>query len=306
MIRRKVFLAALLTLAFTAMPAYAYGPFQSSGVYVENGAPVTVHVDGRYVATDVQPYISSGRTFLPMRAAAEAMDANVSWNNASRTATMTKDGTVVAFTIGSNRYTVNGVSKTTDVTPRITAGRTMLPIRVFAESLGADVEWDGRLADVAITTGGPVTTTPSLPGDISPEVRWLVEKYYVSYDAADHLGSWYCGRVGGSGQHERYIFVSAMNDGSKQAVTVDYNADSYDVVSVCIADVRTQSDGFLADVQMSPPHYYYGPSMGLSGDATYDFRYANGDLVMDRMTFTDGGYTSTTDIGEIYLLMSIY
>lgn len=301
---RGFFLMAFLALACLAAPAYAYGPLQSGGGYVENGAPITVHVDGRYVATDVQPYIKSGRTFLPMRAAAEAMDASVFWDNSTRTATMTKDGTVVAFTIGSNRYTVNGVSKTTDVTPRITDGRTMLPIRVFAESLGADVEWDGYLADVAITTGGSVATTPTLPRDISPEVRWLVEKYFVSYDASEHLGSWYCARVGSSGGHERYVFVSAMSNGTKQAVTVDYNAASYDVVSVCVANITEQNDGFLANVQMSPPHYYYGPAMGLSGDAVYDFRYASGDLVMDRMTFIDGSGTTTSAIGEIYLLLS--
>lgn len=303
---KGIFSIVLLAAVCLATPAYAYGPLQSGGGYVENGAPITVHVDGRYVATDVQPYIQSGRTFLPMRAAAEAMDASVVWDNSTRTATMTKGSKVVAFTIGSSRYTVNGISKSMDVTPRITDGRTMLPIRVFAESLGAEVEWDGYLADVAITTGGSVAATPTLPSDISPEVRWLVEKYYVSYDASDHLGSWYCARVGSSGAHERYVFVSAMNNGTKQAVTVDYNAASYDMVSVCTATITDQHDGFLADVQMSPPHYYYGPAMGLSGDVVYDFRYASGDLVMDRMTFIDGNGTTTSAIGEIYLLLSRY
>lgn len=47
----------------------------------------------------------------------------------------------VRLTIGSENYTLNGVLKVNDIEPLIENGRTMLPLRMVAESLEADIEW---------------------------------------------------------------------------------------------------------------------------------------------------------------------
>ena len=94
--KKKILLiAAALLAAFVAVPAYAYGPSLNNPYAGETGVPLTVHVDGRYVATDVDPYVSNGRTYLPLRAAAESMGAAVTWDNNTRSATVSKDGTVI-------------------------------------------------------------------------------------------------------------------------------------------------------------------------------------------------------------------
>jgi hypothetical protein len=100
---------------------------------------------------DVAPYIKDSRTYVPMRYLGEILGAEVVWDDAARTVTLTKDETTVVFTIGSTTYTVNGEAKTADVAPEITNDRTMLPARFVAEAFGAVVGWDAATQTVLIT-----------------------------------------------------------------------------------------------------------------------------------------------------------
>jgi len=69
---------------------------------------------------------------------------------------------------------VNGVDITykSDVPPQIINGRTLVPARALAESLGASVEWDGENKVVRITSRqqGNVTTPPVNTVDGIPTV----------------------------------------------------------------------------------------------------------------------------------------
>jgi hypothetical protein len=99
---------------------------------------------------DVAPYIKNDRTYVPMRYMGETLGAEVVWDDAARTVTLTKDDTTVVFTIGSTTYTVNGEAKTADVAPEIANDRTMLPARFVAEAFGATVGWDAATQTVLI------------------------------------------------------------------------------------------------------------------------------------------------------------
>lgn len=114
----------------------------SSNIYTVNGVNKVM---------DASPYIKSDRTYVPMRYVAEALGAEVVWDQTAQTVTLTKGDTVVVFTIGSTTYTVNGESAVADVAPEITSDRTMLPARYAAEALGAVVGWDQATQTVIIT-----------------------------------------------------------------------------------------------------------------------------------------------------------
>jgi hypothetical protein len=59
------------------------------------------------------------------------------------------------FVIGKTDYTVNGATKTTDAAPFVdAAGRTQLPLRAVAESLGATVGWDQDTQTASILLNG--------------------------------------------------------------------------------------------------------------------------------------------------------
>lgn len=273
--RNLLFVLALMA-ALIAVPAYAYGPAFNDPYSGETGVPLTVHVDGKYVSTDVDPYISNGRTYLPLRAAAESMGAAVVWDNNTRSATVTKDGTVIRCTVGSTAFSVNGVTKYNDAAPQIVAGRTMLPIRPIAEALGGTLSWDGTTASVTIDTPAADLAVPTLPSDIPSEVRWLVEKYYVPADGNGN-GSWQCvvpnSRVGYALRYtHNYLFISEMQNGTKNAVMVGYdNSGSISIGADSMEVVTTSGKLQLKDTWS--PHYWHGAGINSSASMYFLVNY---------------------------------
>lgn len=136
----------------------------STAVFASAASP-EIKVDGRGIMfRDSQPpVIQNDRLYVPVRRVLETMGAKVRWDGENRQVTVeSKDNlTVLVLTIDSTeitkyRYTsVINTDKSTvisDVAPVIINDRTMLPIRVIAEELGATVHWDEDTYLTQITT----------------------------------------------------------------------------------------------------------------------------------------------------------
>ena len=106
--------------------------------------------DGSYAVNDVAPIISGDRTFLPIRLVAEALGATVTWNEAAQSVTIADGDTTIVIYIGQPFATVNGEPVQLDAPAFITNGRTYLPVRFVAETLGAAVTWDAAAKTVTI------------------------------------------------------------------------------------------------------------------------------------------------------------
>lgn len=146
------FLAAAV-LAISAIPAsYAQ-------------AEPTIKVDGRMVdfRDDQAPVIMNDRLYVPLRRVLEEMGATVFWNGETRKVTVNSDNNVIVLELYIDsteitKYTFTSVlhadkeTLTSDVAPVIMNDRTMLPIRIIAESIGATVDWDGTTRLTTITT----------------------------------------------------------------------------------------------------------------------------------------------------------
>lgn len=185
----SILLCGMLTTATPAMAANQ-STFTPPDIY-EYGTPVTIHIDGEYLPTDVDPVIEKGRTLLPMRAAGEALGATITWDGNTRCITVAKDNDLIYFFVGSTTYYVNNETRTTDVAPTIIKDRTMLPLRAFAEALGTRVDWDQYLLDVSISTTGEAAQLPTPAIDTSNDVYRYVQKYYTpSANTSEIFGSW--------------------------------------------------------------------------------------------------------------------
>lgn len=113
-----------------------------------NGVAVPIDSDG------TAPVIQDDRTVLPLRAVAEAMGAEVGWDDPSQTVTLAMDGKQLKLQINSGQaWDQNGTSYPLDVPPIIINGRTMLPIRFVAEYFGGKVEWSESSQKIAIACG---------------------------------------------------------------------------------------------------------------------------------------------------------
>ncbi len=107
---------------------------------------------------DAQPFIDeNSRTLIPLRFVTEALGADVSWDQATKTATVEQDGIRCDITIGKADMLVTENGSTSTVTMDTQAvlkdSRTFVPIRYVAESLGAWVGWSNAYKTVEIVKG---------------------------------------------------------------------------------------------------------------------------------------------------------
>lgn len=139
----------------TYLGAYGEKVFTSTPLYTD-GINIKLEPQNRYVYSDVEPFIQNGRTLVPMRAIFEALEANVSWDDATATATGEKDGTVVKITRDSDTAYVNGKEYKLDAPAQIKDGRFVVPVRFIAESFGVTVDWDAFSKTVLIQGQGAI------------------------------------------------------------------------------------------------------------------------------------------------------
>ncbi|MBV1736078.1 MAG: copper amine oxidase N-terminal domain-containing protein [Candidatus Desulforudis sp.] len=99
-------------------------------------ASPTIILDGKEI--DAKGIIEEGQTLVPMRIIFEALEAQVSYVQGA----VTKGQDTVKLVIGERVAYINGKKTPLDVTPRIVNERTMVPLRLVSEALGADVKWE--------------------------------------------------------------------------------------------------------------------------------------------------------------------
>ena len=129
--------------------------FTSLGIVAFAEDEIKVVLNGEELLFDVPPQSIDGRTMVPMRKIFEAMGAIVNWDNGTQTVTAVRDDTTVIMQINNPTVRVNFEEIVLDVPPQIIDTRTLVPARAVAESLDADVVWDGDTRTVIITDKEP-------------------------------------------------------------------------------------------------------------------------------------------------------
>lgn len=104
------------------------------------GRPI-VEREGEVMAMDCPALVQNGRTYLPLRALAESLGADIDLSEDMRAIRLTYGDQVVGVRTDSTVYTVNGQKHLMATAPYVNAQyRTMVPIRVISEGLGIRVE----------------------------------------------------------------------------------------------------------------------------------------------------------------------
>ena len=130
--------------------------------------PIKIVIDGKEVKSDVAPVVERGVTLVPLRIISESLGAEVIWNPTTREAEIVTAAFTVVFQQNSSSFTVNGARKSLDVPCKSIGGRTMIPLRAFAESIGADVSYANNTATInyfttmsgSIKVSGSTTVQP--------------------------------------------------------------------------------------------------------------------------------------------------
>lgn len=104
--------------------------------------PIQVALNGNPLAFDVPPARVEGRLLVPVRTLSEALGARVNWEPATQTVTLQRGDTVIALVISNRTALVDGKLVALDAATEVRAGRTLVPLRLIAESFGLTVRWD--------------------------------------------------------------------------------------------------------------------------------------------------------------------
>lgn len=127
------------------------------GINVYGDSGISINIDGSDLYMDVPPIIMGGRTMVPLRAVSEAVGCKVDWFEEDQSIVVYSPagGDPILFMgindpdVTRNYYNgqtgeITGEVIMIDSPPVISNGRTMVPLRFIAESIGFDVEWDNN------------------------------------------------------------------------------------------------------------------------------------------------------------------
>lgn len=129
---------------------------------------ISIYLDGKQIHSDVSPYIlpQVNITMVPLRVISENLGADVFWDDRNQTATIIREGTVIAMTMNQTYAIVNNNSIPLDASVQNRQGRTMVPLRFVSEQLGLQVGWDQATRTITLQSG---TATPA-PQPAAPTV----------------------------------------------------------------------------------------------------------------------------------------
>ncbi|MGE5381505.1 MAG: stalk domain-containing protein [Methylocystaceae bacterium] len=135
-IKKAIYIAVIIVMVFANAVSAAVTP--------------TINLNGNEVTSDTPPLIKSGNTLVPIRVISENLGAQVSWDQATSTATIVKDDISIKLTIDKAYAVVNGQTVAISWPVTLYNSRTLVPIRFVAENLGCIVKWDSMAQKVKI------------------------------------------------------------------------------------------------------------------------------------------------------------
>ena len=133
----------------------------------------SVTINNQLIKFDAPAYIKGGDIMVPVKAITEKLEAEVVFNEETKTLTITKDTAVIKITAAGVTATIDGTP--VDITDRVqvTCGRTFIPLDLLAEILNLEVSYDSDTGIVDVDD--PATETPVDDGSTDPATETPVD-----------------------------------------------------------------------------------------------------------------------------------
>jgi hypothetical protein len=125
----------------------------ASPVFAEDAQRVSVEVNGQLLSFDQADYmLAGGRILVPSQHIFAELEAKYSWNEKTQTITVAKGNRTIALALGKSTAVINGKTVKVEQPARIVHDRTMVPLRLVSEALGAKVGWDQETRTAFVDT----------------------------------------------------------------------------------------------------------------------------------------------------------
>lgn len=124
--------------------------------------------------TQMDPVIINGFTMVPVKEISQELGAEVTWNQKEKKVTLKKGNMAAAMVNGVNMISIFEIdgdkvlssrNVLLDTSVTIINGKTMVPVRVVAETFGVKVEWHARSKTVRLTTSDYTVGKPIILGE---------------------------------------------------------------------------------------------------------------------------------------------
>lgn len=262
---------------------------------------LSVQLSGKTLTfPDVQPFFENGRTMVPFRTVAEALGAEVGYDSGTVSASL--DGTVCRFAIGGDTLTVSDrvtgkVLKTVplDASPIEKDGRTCVPVRFLAESLGLTVEWDDG-AQCAVLYDRDALLG-SIDSGFTTANRWLAAVPRLQNADAVRMGltaKLDCtafDTISGDKKYSASGTMTLVSDG--KSVSLSASADLSALAGLLSSDLISSADGPTSQLFSASMLSYYKSALknaafDLIYNADTDTLYVRSPLLFSALTSSSG------------------
>ncbi|RTE02432.1 copper amine oxidase N-terminal domain-containing protein, partial [Paenibacillus whitsoniae] len=112
--------------------------------------PESVISPNIFIKFTAPPVIINGQAYLPIRSVSESFGAAVDWDPDTFTVTVSTEYTTVTSTINQATAYIDGIPTQNDGPSLLLEGRTYVPMRFIAESLGLQVDWNEAMKMIQI------------------------------------------------------------------------------------------------------------------------------------------------------------
>ncbi len=116
----------------------------ASSLFADTKKDIKIMVNNKLIKSEAAPFIdTAGRTMVPLRFVSEALGCKVEWYSDLKMAAIdTPKKDTLIFEIESDKYYLNyGEPILMESKAVVLSGRTYVPLRLIAEILEFDVEW---------------------------------------------------------------------------------------------------------------------------------------------------------------------
>lgn len=262
---------------------------------------LSVQLSGKTLTfPDVQPFFENGRTMVPFRTVAEALGAEVGYDSGTVSASL--DGTVCRFAIGGDTLTISDrvtgkVLKTVplDAAPIEKDGRTCVPVRFLAESLGLTVEWDDG-AQCAVLYDRDALLG-SIDSGFTTANRWLAAVPRLQNTDAVRMGltaKLDCtafDTISGDKKYSASGTMTLVSDGKSASLSA--SADLSALAGLLSSDLISSADGPTSQLFSASMLSYYKSALknaafDLIYNADTDTLYVRSPLLFSALTSSSG------------------
>lgn len=166
--RKKISKARLVLIAILVLPGSFTQDFSAKAATIPSS--ITATGVGVSSAFETEGLSLNGRTFVPLRAVSEHLGAKVSWNAPERMTEVRYGGTLIAFSVNSNRVRMGNRSVSLDTAPRIVDNRLYVPIKPFVRQFGGTLAWNAKTQQTIYTLGGRTVRINFAPRIYAPKI----------------------------------------------------------------------------------------------------------------------------------------